>query len=62
MTKIQINNSTGHRFSQGLLIFIVYLSGGLTAVIWTDLIQTIIMLVGATVLMIRGKYPLLLFL
>ncbi|KAK0065697.1 sodium/myo-inositol cotransporter 2 [Biomphalaria pfeifferi] len=30
------------------------ITGGLTAVIWTDLIQTIIMLVGATVLMIRA--------
>ena len=32
------------------------IKGGLTAVIWTDFIQTIIMLVGATVLMIRSKH------
>ena len=30
--------------------------GGLTAVIWTDFIQTIIMLVGAFYLMIKSKY------
>ena len=30
--------------------------GGLTAVIWTDFIQTIIMMVGATALMIIGKF------
>ncbi|XP_059140927.1 sodium/glucose cotransporter 4-like [Physella acuta] len=32
------------------------ITGGLTAVIWTDFIQTIIMLVGAFVLMIRAFY------
>ena len=31
-------------------------TGGLTAVIWTDFIQTIIMIIGAFILMIIGMY------
>ena len=31
------------------------LSGGLTAVIWTDFVQTIIMLIGALYLMVVGE-------
>ena len=32
-------------------------AGGLTAVIWTDFIQTVIMMIGATALMIIGETP-----
>ena len=31
-------------------------AGGLTAVIWTDFIQTVIMIAGAIVLMIMGEF------
>ena len=34
---------------------LLFVAGGLTAVIWTDFIQTIIMLVGAVYLMIASK-------
>ena len=30
--------------------------GGLTAVMWTDTIQTVIMLIGALYLMVLGEY------
>jgi Na+/proline symporter len=30
-------------------------SGGLTAVIWTDFVQTVLMIIGAFVLCIKGK-------
>jgi len=36
------------------LIFCIFL-GGLTAVIYTDTLQTFIILIGATVLMVVGK-------
>ena len=32
------------------------LTGGLTAVIWTDFIQVVIMVLGAFILMIMSKY------
>ena len=38
-----------------LLTCALYVTGGLTAVIWTDFIQTIIMLIGASYLMIASK-------
>ncbi len=30
-------------------------SGGLTAVIWTDFVQTVIMVIGAAILMVVSK-------
>lgn len=30
-------------------------AGGLTAVVWTDLVQTVLMVLGALVLMFKGK-------
>ena len=38
-----------------MFLFLFCSPGGLTAVIWTDFIQTVIMLMGATALMIIGK-------
>lgn len=35
--------------------FVSVFAGGLTAVIWTDFIQTIIMVCGAIALMVLGK-------
>lgn len=32
------------------------ITGGLTAVIWTDFVQTIIMLIGAMILMVISNY------
>lgn len=33
-------------------------AGGLTAVVWTDLVQTVLMVLGALVLMVKGQFPL----
>jgi len=38
-----------------MMLLVLYAAGGLTAVIWTDFIQTIIMLVGASYLMIQSE-------
>lgn len=35
---------------------VTMVTGGLTAVIWTDFIQTIIMVVGAFILMVMSKF------
>ena len=40
---------------QSLLIYTLPFSGGLTAVIWTDFIQVVIMVLGAFILMIMSK-------
>ena len=32
-------------------------AGGLTAVIWTDFVQTILMIIGAFILCAKGKFP-----
>lgn len=49
---ISLNHGEGHRFNLHLLlanlrVFILLFAGGLTAVIWTDTVQTVIMLGGA---------------
>ncbi len=36
--------------------FLLFLLGGLSAVIWTDFIQTILMIIGAILLAILGRY------
>ena len=38
-----------------ILLTILFFVGGLTAVIWTDFVQTILMILGAFVLMVIGK-------
>lgn len=39
----------------GTLFSLFFLTGGLTAVIYTDALQTLIMILGALVLMFIGK-------
>ena len=36
--------------------FFLFVLGGLSAVIWTDFIQTILMIIGAILLAILGRY------
>ena len=43
-----------HEF-HAILLTILCFVGGLTAVIWTDFVQTILMILGAFVLMVIGK-------
>ena len=62
---IFIKQAMGLEGDAGLYISILILlaiaalftiTGGLTAVIWTDFVQTIIMLIGAFILMGMGKF------
>ena len=55
--KLAINNHMQNAgfVMTGLLYFLLN-TGGLTAVIWTDFIQVVIMVLGAFILMIMSKY------
>ena len=39
-----------------MLCWLLFVTGGLTAVIWTDFIQTVIMLIGAVYLMTVSEF------
>ena len=43
-------------FDLDLSSFLFLFLGGLSAVIWTDFIQTILMIIGAILLAILGRY------
>ena len=43
-------------YSLNLFLLFNFILGGLSAVMWTDFIQTVLMLVGALILMILGMF------
>jgi len=52
----QVDMTTLYKYQTVKTCCLLCLTGGLSAVIWTDFIQTIIMLIGAVYLMIVSEF------